>query len=167
MTQEATPGSVAYDDNLRITLTPSASDPLSAAILNGGTAKDLTYSFTPDGWNFPKAETEIPDPRLTLLDSGSVPGRTKFGPIEVKYVFGSGADVAKAALVQGTIVNITLRDSLPNATAWTAAQTASEVVKVRCGRQRRDSATADGLQTISQTLYVVSGSYQADETIVT
>lgn len=165
MAQETVPGSVEYDDNLRITATPSASNPLSVAALTGATAKDLTYSFTPDGFDFPKSETEIEDPRLTLAESGSRPGRMKTGPITVKYVYGTGSDVARTMLTKGATVNLTIRDSIANATAWTTGQKVDKV-QVVCGRQRKDPPTADGLQTITQTLYVVSGSYAEDQTLV-
>ena len=163
MALETIPGSVQTLENLLIIGTPDADNPLSVADLIDSTAKSLTYSFTPDGWNFPIAQTEIEDPRLTAGQVGSKAGRTKYGPIEVTYVHGSGSDVAKAFLTPGTKVNLTIRDSISNATAPTVAQKA-DTVKVTCGKFRK--VYSGDLQTIQQTLYVESGTYVEGGTLV-
>ena len=163
MALETIPGSVQTLENLLITGTPAADNPLSVADLTAGTAKALTYSMTPDGFQFPTAQTEIADPRLTAAQEGSLPGREKVGPIEVTYVYGTGADVAKAFLTPGTTVNLTIRDSISNATVPTIGQDA-DVVQVRCGRQRK--VRSGDLQTIQQTLFVVTGSYKQDQVLV-
>lgn len=163
MALETIPGSVQTLENLLIIGTPTADNPLSVADLTDTTAKSLTYSFTPDGWSFPITQAEIEDARLTAGQVGSVPGRAKYGPIEVTYVHGSGSDVAKAFLTPGTTVNLTIRDSVSNATAPTAAQKA-DTVKVVCGKFRK--VYSGDLQTIQQTLYVVTGSYAEGGTLV-
>lgn len=165
MPVEPTPGSVQTTDNLRIAVVPVASNALSAAIANGATARLLTYSLTPDGWAFPIVETEVPDKRLTLGQEGSVAGTTKFGPITIKFVYGTGADVARPFMVQGTTFKLLIRDSLANSVDFASGQTADQVTII-CGRQRKDAATADGFQTISQTLFVVPGSYLPSQTLV-
>lgn len=162
MAQETTPGSVATLDNLRICFVPTGSNALSAAILNGGTAKLLTYSLQPDGWDFPIAETEIPDERLTLSNGGSKPGKSKFGPITLKYVYGSGSDVARLALTQGVTGSIVIRDSLANATDFAAAQKVDKLTVV-AGKQRKEYS--GDLQFITQFLYVDAGSYLPDQTL--
>lgn len=162
MTQEAVPESVETMDNLRIAFVPDGElDPLSVADLADSTVKDITYSLTPDGWSFPRTETEITDPRLTLAQEGSRPGREKIGPIVVKYVYGSDADVAKAALAKGTVGTIIYRDAVPNATAWTAAQTVDKI-KIKAGAQRKLPPAADGTFQVEQTLYVVAGGFTPD-----
>ena len=164
MAAETIPGSVQTLENLLIIGTPDADNPLSVADLTDSTAKSLTYSFTPDGFNFPHTQAEIEDPRLTAGQVGSLPGRAKDGPIEVTYVHGSGSDVAKTFLAPGTTVNLTIRDSLPNSTAPATGQKA-DTVKVKCGKQRR--VYSGDIQTIQQTLYVVAGSYVPEGTLVT
>ncbi|TAJ46359.1 MAG: hypothetical protein EPO52_17655 [Herbiconiux sp.] len=165
MTTETVPGAVQTTDNLRITFVPDGSNALSVAILNGGTSKLITYSLTPDGWAFPITETEVNDPRLTLGVQGSVPGTAKYGPIAVKYVYGSAADVAKAALTPGVKGKLVYRDILPNATDYAIGQKV-DVISIIAGRQRKDPAAADGLFTTSQTIYVVAGGFTPDQTLV-
>lgn len=165
MAQEAVPGSVETMDNLRIAIVPDGSNALSVAVLVAGTTKDLTYSLTPDGWAFPRTETEIPDPRLTLKTEGSRPGREKLGPIVLKYVYGDAADVAKAALVRGTKFTLVYRDAIANATAWTIGQKV-DTIKIVCGAQRKLPPAADGTFQIEQTIYVVAGGLVEGATLV-
>lgn len=157
MTQEAVPESIETMDNLRIAFVPDGElDPLSVADLADAAVKDITYSLTPDGWNFPRTETEIPDPRLTLKQEGSRPGREKLGPIVLKYVYGSDADVAKAALTSGVKGTFVYRDAIPNATAWTLGQKV-DTIRVKAGAQRKLPPAADGTFQVEQTIYVVAG----------
>ena len=165
MTAETVPGSVQSTDNLRITFVPAGSNALSVAILNGGTAKDITYSLTPDGWNFPITEAEAEDKRLSLGQNGSLPGTSKLGPITLKYVHGDAADVAKAALTLGIAGTIVYRDSTPNATVYTVGQKV-DTITIKAGRQRKDSPTENGQQTMQQALYVPAGGYVAGAVLV-
>lgn len=165
MTAETVPGSIRSTDRLRIAFVPEGSNPLSVAILNGGTVKDLTYSFTPDGWQFPITETEAEDKRLALGQVGSRPGTSKVGPITVKYVHGDAADVAVTVLVPAVKGTLVYRDTLPNSTAWTAAQKVDTIV-IEAGIQRKDGPTENGVQTKQQTLYVPPGGYLTDQTLV-
>ncbi|WP_066038656.1 phage tail tube protein [Herbiconiux solani] len=165
MTTETTPGSVQTTDNLRIAFVPDGNNALSVAVLTANTTKLITYSLTPDGWSFPIAETEVNDPRLTQGVQGSKPGSSKYGPIALKYVFGTVADVAKAALQLGVSGTIVYRDILPNATEWAVGQKV-DTVKVTCGRQRKDAPATDGLYTTSQSLYVQPGGYLEAQTLV-
>jgi hypothetical protein len=163
MPQEASPLSVATLDNLRLSVVPSGSNALSVAILNGATSKLITYSLQPDGYAFPITETEIADDRLTLAVSGSKRGRTKLGPVVLKYVYGSAADVAKALLVNGYAGQLISRDSLPNATDYAVAQKVDRYTFV-AGLQRK--VYSGDIQVIEQTLYIDAGSYTADLTLV-
>jgi hypothetical protein len=149
MAQEAVPGSVAWDDNLRITWTAEADDPLSAADLAAG--DDLTYSLKSLARTINEARIE--DPRLTLKQILEKAGKVT-EQVEVQYVFGDAADVAASVLTRGTQGHLTLRYSVPNATAWTAAQIV-DVITVECGKQRKDSPVENGVQTITQTLFVI------------
>jgi hypothetical protein len=149
MAAEAVPQSVNWDDNLRITWTAEAEDPKSAADLVAGV--DLTYSLK--SLTRTINEARIEDPRLTLKQILERPGKVT-EQVEVQYVFGDDGDVAAATLVQGTKGHLTLRYSIPNATEWTAAQVV-DVITVECGKQRKDSPVENGVQTITQTLFVI------------
>ena len=159
MAAEAVPLSVAWDDNLRITFVPSGADPLSVAVLGGATAKDLTYSLK----TFNRAITEavINDPRLTLKQILQKRGKIT-ETLEVNYVFGDAADVAYAALAEGTEGFLVLRYSVSNSTAWAAAQTV-DVITIECGRQRKDAPVENGVQTVTQTLFITDVS--ADDSV--
>lgn len=159
MAAEAVPLSVAWDDNLRITFVPEGGDALSAAILAGGTAKDLTYSLK----TFNRAITEavIDDPRLTLKQILQKRGKVT-ETLEVNYVFGDASDVAYAALTEGVKGSLVLRYSLPNSTAWDAAQTV-DVLTIECGKQRKDAPVENGVQTATQTLFITGVS--VDDTV--
>lgn len=160
MALEATPPSQASDGFLRIGFVPTASNNLSVAILAGGTEKDLTYSFTADGFNRSYTENSVPDPRLTNRQVLSAPG-TFTEQIDVKYVVTdhSAADIAWTALAGGGagLVTglLTLRYGVANATAWTIGQKVDSVTFIS-GKPRRDPITANGLFTVTQTLYLTA-----------
>jgi len=150
MAQEIVPGSVAYDDNLRIAFVPEGSDPLSVAVLTGPTTKDLTYSLK--AFNRTVTEAVIDDPRLSLKQTLQKRGRIS-ETLEVQYVFGADDDVAAVALAEGTKGAIDVRYSLANATDWLAGQKVDSIT-IECGKQRKDAPTENGVQTVTQTLFV-------------
>lgn len=150
MAAEVVPESVAYDGNLRIAFVPDGSSATSVAILGGALVDDLTYSLK--AFNLSTTEETINDVRLGLKQTLTKPGKTSQS-LEVQYVFGDEDDVAATALAEGTKGKIVLRYSIPNETAWTVGQVV-DVVTVRCGKQRKDAPTENGIQTITQTLFV-------------
>lgn len=149
MAAEAVPISVNSDDNLRITAVAEADDAKSAADLAAG--DDLTYSLK----TFTRtiAEATVDDPRLTLLQNLSRPGKTT-ETIEVQGIFGDAGDVAYDVCAPGTILNIAVRYSVPNSTAWTAAQVA-DILHVKMGARRKDAPAENGIQTYTQSWYPV------------
>jgi len=159
MTAEAIPLSVNSDDNLRVTRTDFADNPLSVAILEAG--EDLTYSLVTLG--IAETQATITDKRVSLKQNLERPGKTTVA-IEVQYVFGDDDDVAGSVLTEGSTGHLTLRYSLANSTAWTAAQIA-DTVAFTAGAQRKDAPVENGLQTITQTLFV-SALLKKDQTIV-
>jgi hypothetical protein len=163
MTAEATPLSINSDGNMRIAFVPSGSNPLSAAILAGATTKLITYSLTPDGWNRSTTENSIDDPRLSLKQTFSRPG-TFTESLEVTYIYGDTNDVAKVALAEGTAGFLVERRSVPNATDWAVAQKV-DVLTILCGKQRKNAPAANGIQTITQTIYLTSVT-QTDAAII-
>lgn len=160
MTAESVPLSVNSDGNLRITFTATAADPLSAAALSAG--DDLTYSLKT--FNLTETQATVEDKRLTLTQDLTRPGKKTF-KCEVQYVFGDAGDVASVTLAEGVTGHLTARYSVDNATAWTAAQIA-DVITFKAGTQRKDAPTENGVQTITQELFVTAV-VAKDQTITT
>lgn len=158
MALEATPPSQQSDGFLRIAYVPSGNN-LSVAILNGGTTKDLTYSLTPSGFNRNYTENEVPDPRLTNIQVLSRPG-TFTEKVTIQYVItdGSATDIAYTALggaAGGATGFLTVRYGIANATIWTVAQKVDSLTFLS-GKPLRDAPTANGLFTVTQTLYLTA-----------
>lgn len=149
MAQETVPVSVNSDDNLRITAVDSTADAKSAAALIAG--NDLTYSLV--SFTRTIAEATVADPRLTLVQQLSRKGKTT-ETIEVVGIFGDDSDVAATVCTEGTILNVAVRYSTPNETAWTAAQVA-DILHVQCGKQRKNAPVENGVQTFTQAWYPV------------
>jgi hypothetical protein len=159
MAAEAIPQSVNSDGNLRITAVAEADDAKSVADL--GTGFDLTYSLKT--FNRTITEAVVDDARLTLKQVLQQPGKTTES-IEVQGVFGDAADVAYEQCAPGTILNVAVRYSVPNETAWTAAQVA-DILHVKCGARRKDAPVENGVQTYTQTWYPIQPS-EEDAVIV-
>lgn len=154
MALETTPASVQSDGKWRVTYVPSASNALSAAILNGGTAKPLTYGFTADGFNYTVTQATVEDKRLTLIQDLSRPGKVT-ETLEVKYVASTTAGSADVTLVAGLEGQLNIRRAVDNATIATVAQIA-DVVTFVAGAKRPDAPVENGVDTISQTLYITA-----------
>lgn len=152
MALEATPNSVPTDSNFRVWFVPAGSNAKSVAILNGATAKSLTYSLTPAGFNRTTTEETISDERLSLkqmLERAGTVGET----LEVQYVYGDAGDVASVALAAGVEGYIVARYAVPNATDATIAQKV-DIIPISCGKQRKDQPTRNGVFTKTQKLFV-------------
>lgn len=149
MAAELVPLSVNSDGNLRITAVAWADDAKSVADL--ATGDDLTYSLKT--FNRTTTETEVADPRLTLRTDLSKRGKNK-ETIEVQGIFGDTGDVAYDVCAPGTKLNVAVRYSIDNATAWTAAQVA-DILHIECGARRKDAPVENGVQTYTQTWYVI------------
>lgn len=159
MAAEAIPESVNSDGNLRITGVAAAANAKSVAALDAGF--DLTYSLKT--FNRTIAEATVDDPRLTLVQQLSRPGKTT-ETIEVQGVFGDAGDVAYTECAPGTVLNIAVRYSVPNETAWTAAQVA-DILHIKCGARRKDAPVENGVQTYTQSWYPIQPS-EEDAAIV-
>ncbi|KRC52129.1 hypothetical protein ASE16_03515 [Leifsonia sp. Root227] len=124
--------------------------------------KDLTYSLKK--FDSQITEETIDDPRLTLKQKLTQPGKSS-QTIEIQYVFGDPTtDTAYSTLVEGTKGQIVLRYSIDNATAWTVGQLV-DIVTIQCGKQRKDAPVENGVQTVTQTLFV-TGVTQSDVALV-
>ena len=153
MALDPVPASQASTGNWKVIYVPSG-NALSVAVLIAGTSKPLTYGFTPDGFNWGITEASVPDPRLTLSVTLSQPGAST-DTLEVKYVDSTDATSAAAILIQGATGTLNVRRGVGNATIPTVGQIADTITFV-AGRQRPDAPTANGLDTISQTLYITA-----------
>lgn len=160
MALELTPPSLGSDGNFRLAFVPTGGNNLSVAILAGGTEKDLTYSFTPGGFDRKFTENVVDDPRLTNKQIFHRPG-TFDETINVQYVFTdkSATDIAYTALAgsgAGLVTGLlTARYGIPNATAWTVGQKVDSITYIT-GKPLVDPPTANGIFTISQTLYLTA-----------
>lgn len=160
MTAETVPLSQASDGFLRLTFIPTGANNLSAAILNGGTAVDLTYSLTPTGFNRKFTENDVTDARLTLKQILHRPG-TIDESITLQYVYTdkSSADKAYTALAGGGAGGVTglltARYSLANATAYAASQIVDSITFIT-GRAVPDAPSTNGLWTITQNVYLTA-----------
>lgn len=154
MALESTPASTQSDGKWRITFVPSGSNALSVAIINGGTSKPLTYGFTPDGFNWSTTQATVEDKRLTLVQDLSRPGKIT-ETLEVKYVASADSGSADAVLVAGLEGQLNVRRGVDNATTATIGQKA-DVITFVAGAKRPDAPVENGVDTISQTLYITS-----------
>lgn len=154
MALETVPQSTQSDGRWRITYVPSGANALSVAILIGVTAKPITYSLTPDGFNWATTQATVDDKRLTLDQDLSRPGK-KTETLEIKYVASSDPGSAAVLFVEGLEGKLNVRRGVANATAPAVAQLA-DVISFVAGAQRPDAPTENGLDTISQTLYITS-----------
>jgi hypothetical protein len=141
------------DGRWKIAYVPSASNALSIAILNGVTSKPLTYSFTPDGFNLTKTQAMVNDPRLTLIQVLSRPGKVT-ETLELKYVASADAGSADAILTNGLEGQFTVRRGIDNATNWVIGQKA-QVIKFQLGVKRYDPPVENGVDTVSQTASII------------
>jgi hypothetical protein len=154
MALDPIPASWQSDGKWTITYVPTASNPLSAAILNGGTAKDVTYSFTPDGFNYGVTQAVVEDKRLTLVQDLSRPGK-KTETLELKYVDSTDAGSAAVLFTELSTGYLVIRRQVDNGTAYAVAQVV-DVITYQVGAQRPEAPTENGLDLISQTVFFTS-----------
>lgn len=163
MALDPIPTSFQSDGNWTITYVPSGSNPLSAAILNGGTAKDVTYGLTSDGFTYGVTQAEVVDKRLTLQQDLSAPGKTK-ETLTLKYVDTTDAGSPAVLFTENLRGFLVIRRQVANGTAYAAAQIV-DVVDVQFGKQAPDAPTENGLDTITQQTYFKSAT-QRKATVV-
>ena len=140
------------DGRWKIAFVPKASNPLSVAVLKGATARNLTYSFTPDGFQLSRSQATVNDPRLTLIQILSRPGKVT-ETLELKYVASSDADSADAVLTDGLEGYFVIRRGTDNATDWTIAQKV-DVITFVLGVRRPDAPVENGVDTVSRTAFI-------------
>lgn len=153
MVAGAVPASSQSDGRWKVVYVPTASDPTSAAdIASAGI--DLTYSFTADGFNYSLTQATVEDKRLTLDQDLSRPGR-KAETLEVKYVDTTAADSADDILVEGVTGFLVVRRGKANASDIAAADVV-DVITFTAGAKRPDAPVENGVDTVSQTLFITA-----------
>lgn len=147
------PASSQSDGRWKIWYVPKgAANPLSVAVLKGATSKDLTYSFTPDGFNLSRTQATVNDPRLTLIQILSRPGKVT-ETLELKYVASEDAASADQILTDGLEGSFVIRRSTDNPTDATVGQKA-DVVTFVLGVRRPDAPVENGVDTVSRTAFI-------------
>lgn len=164
MAVEQTPASSASDGRWRITYVPSGSNALSVAILNGATAKPVTYGLTADGWNHTVTQATAEDKRLTLVTDLSRPGRITEA-LEITYVKSTTTDSADVIFVEGLEGQLLVRRAVANTTTHTATTQKGDLITFIAGTKRPNPPVENGVDTISQTLYITSPTLR-DQTLV-
>ena len=157
MALETAPASTQSDGKWRITTVPFGSNAKSVAILNGATAKAITYGLTADGWAYSKTQATVEDKRLTLVANLARPGKTTES-WEVKCVESTVADTADAVLsalaLSGATIQILVRRGVDNATTHTVGQIA-DLHTVVVGTRRPQAPVENGVDVVAYTLYPV------------
>lgn len=155
MPLEAVPASTQSDGKWRITNVPAGSNAKSVAILNGGTARPITYGLTADGWDRQVNQATVEDKRLTLIQDLSRPGKVN-ETVNIKVV--ASTDAASADMIlkglsaSGAESQFLQRQGVNNDVVHTVGQTGDLLTGV-LGVRRPDAPTENGVDTAQYTLY--------------
>lgn len=156
MALENTPASSQSDGRWRITNVPSGANAKSVAILNGATAKAITYGLTADGWDHQTSQATVEDKRLTLLQDLSRPGKVT-ETLNVKAVDSddpNSADQILLALSQSQAESqFVVRRKVANSETHATGQKADIITGV-VGVRRPDAPVENGVDTAQYTIYV-------------
>lgn len=147
------PASSQSDGRHKIAYVPSG-NPLSVAIVKGASSKNLTYSFTGDGFNYSMDQAEVTDSRYTLDTDLTRPGKKKES-LDLKYVDSTDPESAAAILTEGTSGFFVVRRGKDNATDWAVGDVV-DVYTFTAGAQRPDAPVDNGVDTISQKAFITN-----------
>jgi hypothetical protein len=155
MALESVPASSQSDGRWRITNVPSGSNAKSVAILNGATAKPVTYGITAGGWAFDRSQAEVTDPRLTLIQDLSRPGKVK-ETLEITVVESSdvaSADRILAALAESQAeTQFLVRRAVANGDTHAVGQKGDLITGV-VGVRRPQAPVENGVDTAKYGFY--------------
>lgn len=158
MALETVPTSSQSDGKWRIWYVPTGSAAKSVAILNGTTAKSITYGLTPDGWDVQTTQATVADPRLTLVQNLTRPGKVD-ETANLKAVASTTTDSADQVLsglaTSGAEGQFVVRRATDNATIATVGQVVDIYTGV-IGVRRPDAPVENGVDTVQFTLYLTS-----------
>jgi hypothetical protein len=146
------PASTASDGRHKVAFVEYGPDvnPLSAATLKA--AKQLTYSFTPDGFDHGTTQANVEDKRYTLPQDLSRPGK-ETDTLTNKYVDSTDPDSAAVLLSKDTAGWLVRRKGIDNITDWAAGQTVT-VIPFIAGTQREIAPGENGVDLLEQTQFI-------------
>jgi hypothetical protein len=150
------PQSSASDGRWKIAYTPKGANPLSAAVLNGQTAYNVTYSFTPSGFPYAITQEMINDPRFALKQNLSRPGKISEA-LTLQYVDSVTPGSAAVLFDDGLEGQFTIRRGEDNDEEW-AEDDIVTVIYFQLGIQSPDAPTENGVDTISQPVGFIDAS---------
>lgn len=155
MAAENVPASSQSDGRWRITNVPSGSNAKSVAILNGGTAKPITYGIVAGGWSHSVNQATVEDKRLTLIQDLSRPGKVT-ETLEVTVVESedvTSADRILAGLAASQVESqFVVRRAIGNADTHAVAQRVDIITGV-VGVRRPDAPVENGVDTAKYSIF--------------
>lgn len=156
MAQENIPSSSQSDGRWRITNVPNGEDATSVAVLNGATAKAITYGLTADGWDRQISQATVEDKRLTLIQDLTRPGKVT-ETVNIKVVVSADPNSADAILkglsASQAESQFVQRQGVGNAVEHEVDQVADILTGV-IGVRRPDAPVENGVDTAQYTLYL-------------
>ncbi|MBT2502979.1 hypothetical protein [Curtobacterium sp. ISL-83] len=166
MSLDQYPASSQSDGRHKIAFVPYGADvnPLSVATLKADTTKNVTYSFTPDGFAHAVTQATVEDKRYTGEQDLSRPGKTT-ETLEVKYVDSEDPNSAAQTFPKDTAGWFVRRKVIPNATDWTKDQLV-DVISVIAGVQRPDAPAENGVDTTTQGMYITAPTQYRQKLVV-
>lgn len=162
----ALPKSVPADGNLKVVFLPALAAPEtpSAAIINGGTAIDLSCYLTPDGFTPGGDEATVNDDRLCSVQTFEQPGRFS-DTLDIIYVFGDATDnAAYEGLTHLTTGFVVTRWGKPYDAVFAVADLV-DVYPVTAGKQNKQPPEANSVLKTGQKLFV-TGAVERDVAVV-
>lgn len=155
MAAENVPASSQSDGRWRITNLPSGSNAKSVAILNGGTAKPITYGIVAGGWSHSVNQATVEDKRLTLIQDLSRPGKVT-ETLEVTVVESddvASADRILAGLSASQVESqFVVRRAVANDVTHVIAQRADIITGI-VGVRRPDAPVENGVDTAKYSIH--------------
>ncbi|UWD83658.1 hypothetical protein NY057_05280 [Curtobacterium flaccumfaciens] len=153
-TPDPRPASTASDGRHKIAFVPWGENvnPLSVAVLKAETTENMTYSFTPDGFDHVPTQATVEDKRYTLPQDLSRPGKVT-DALTNKYVDSTAPKSAAVLLTQDTLGWFVRRKGIANEIDWAAGQTVT-AIPFMAGVQREAAPTENGVDLIEQTQFI-------------
>lgn len=154
MADELVPASSQSDGRWRITQVEGSADATSVAILTAG--KAITYGIIAGGWAHEVTQATVADPRLTLIQDLSRPGKVS-ETLNVTVVYSPDLNSADAIL-QGLSVSqlesqFVVRRAVDNGDAHEVGQIADIITGV-VGVRRPDAPVENGVDTAQYTIFI-------------
>lgn len=165
-TTDPRPASTASDGRHKIAFVPYGADvnPLSVAALTAATTINMTYSFTPDGFDHGTTQATVEDKRYTLPQDLSRPGK-ETDTLTNKYVDSTDPNSAAVLLVKDTAGWFVRRKGIANELPWAKDQTVT-VIPFTAGTQREAAPSENGVDLIEQNQFITDTVQRRVKTVV-